>query len=106
MGNWREVKAEVIKELDSAGVKDENARATILRFERRVNTTRNLLYNGYTWESICFSDSYNEASRILENELKDNRNHYGEKGKYADEFKSYCEANGTLPDAHLGDYLA
>jgi len=102
--NWNKLKLDVLYHLKTANVEGEAAR-TILKFERRVNTCRNMLHRGSTWKTMNCSKAYDEARDLL-----DSLNENGEWGmkdaKFYTEFLRYCKARGfDSAEFNLGDCL-
>ena len=102
--NWNHVKPRIVADLDSANIAWDEARRTILTFERRKNTLRNRLRAGSSWESICESKAYLQADELLEQFAAPD--HDGVTGEYHYEWVDYCTAAGICHDANLGDHLS
>lgn len=102
--NWNKLKLDVLYDLQTAKVKGEAARC-IMKFERRVNTCRNMLNHGSTWEMVTYSKAYSDARKSLSllNECGD----YNMKtAKFYNEFSEYCKARGLKSaKLNLGDCL-
>jgi hypothetical protein len=97
MADWMKViKPQVEAEIKKAKLTDKIAIKLVMNLERRLNTCRNYLNNGGTWESMCELKANGDAYYILE-DLK--TIHFLEWHKYLD-------ANGYCRNAELGDFLA
>lgn len=103
MANWNEIKHEYEAELDKAGIRNKEFRSKYLAFARRVNTCRNMVARGTTWDTMCYSEAYRQAYYLLES--FNGQGHTYDKPKYWDEYKALCEANGYCVQGHLGDWL-
>jgi hypothetical protein len=111
--NWKEIKAEVLENCSKAGITDKGFIKTILLVERRVLTTRKLMQK-ISWESVCYSQAYNQAARALEllngGAGGNYRNgvwvHWSTEPEFAKLYFEYCKVTGICFDAYLGDWLA
>lgn len=103
--DWNTIKSDIENDLDNAGITGD-ARKVILRFERRLNTARNFLARGNSWESMCFNcEAYDQAADMLNTRFVQG-DAYNEPGDYAKEWAVYCKEIGVLPSATIGDWLA
>jgi len=106
MANWLDIKREYEVMIEKSGVTNPEFIKTLLNAARRVNTCRNLLYSGYSWEYICYSKPYNEAGELLDL-FNGNGSLYNKReAKFWPEWEQFCKANGWVNDANLGDWLA
>jgi hypothetical protein len=106
MANWLDIKNEYEVMIKKSGVTNPEFIKTLLNAARRVNTCRNLLYSGYSWDYMCYSKPYNEACEL--HELL-NGNGYGynkREAKFWPEWEQFCKANGWVNDSNIGDWLA
>tara|TARA_B110000483_G_scaffold106857_1_gene130396 strand:+ start:34 stop:345 length:312 start_codon:yes stop_codon:yes gene_type:complete len=99
--NWNELKLEVLNDLKNANVEGEAAR-TILNFERRVNTCRNMLHRGSTWETMTYTKAFTDARELLDS-LNENGEWGMKEAKFYPEFERYCTARGLGAGFNLGD---
>jgi hypothetical protein len=95
--NWITLKSEVEANINKASITNKKAITAILKLERRVNTLRNKLESGSSWEAIGMSEAYYTAQDILEDQLQE--------GEFVTEWEAYCNQLGTLSKANLGDHL-
>lgn len=103
--NWNILKEEVLENINKAEITNKKAIQTILRFERRINTTRNKLDSGMSFYNVCHEDSYNQAGTILTYEFGSN-GYKDKEAPFYNEFVKYCKACGYCSDGNLGDWLA
>ena len=101
--NWIEAKEEVVANIEKANIENKKAIKAILNFERRINTSRNLLMNGMQWQTVLESNSSSQAYDLLENKLADRS--YCEAGEFSEDYAKYCEAAGYCVTSDLGDFL-
>lgn len=105
MANWLEIKKEYEVMIKKSGVKNPEFIKTLLNAARRVNTCRNLLYSGYSWEKMCYSKPFNEASDLIKL-FNGNGFLYNKKeAKFWPQWEQFCDANGWSKDSNLGDWL-
>ena len=106
MANWLDIKREYEIMIEKSGVKNPEFIKTLLNVARRVNTCRNMIYAGYSWEYMCYSKPYNEASEMLEL-FNGNGSRYNKReSKLWNDWDQFCKANDWVNDANLGDWLA
>jgi hypothetical protein len=99
----RELKPQVLENINKAGITNKEAIKTILTFEKSVNSARKLSVK-QTWYTVCHSKPYNKAGDLL---IKLNGHTYGTTdAPYWKEWAAYCDVRGALADANLGDWLA
>lgn len=95
--NWITLKSEVEADIKEASITNKKAIAAILKFERRINTLRNSLDRGVSWEAAVDSDAYYSAVEILEEQFHE--------GDFQNEWKAYSDQLGTRSEADMGDHL-
>jgi len=97
MADWMKViKPQVEAEISKAELTDKNAIKLIMSLERRINTCKNYLANGGSWNGMCELKANGDAYYMLE-DLK---------STYVSEWYKYLDANGYCRSAELGDFLA
>ena len=95
--NWTSrIKPQVLQAIGNAGITNKEAIKCILTFERRVNTCRNMLGNGASWDAVC--NSYAEVDAQFEIDKL--------KGTFASEWASYCNQMEICPNSNVNDFLA
>lgn len=89
--NWNSKKAQVEAILDTVPT-TKAARKTILAFERRVNTLRNRLDTGATWEAVAASPAALQAHELL-NSLNAEGFYEVEKAEHYTSWAAYADAH-------------
>ena len=105
MEDYSEIKKDVLQRCSAAGISNRPFLANLLKFYRRVNTCRNMLLRGTTWEAMCWSEPYRQASDAIDL-MNGSGCLQGDDVIYADDYRKYCRATGMCYDATLGDWLA
>lgn len=101
---WTTVlKPKILSDIKEAGITNKEAIRCILKFERRLLATTNLMTK-MSWYTLTHSNSYNEASSELS---RLNGNSYGKKdAEFHSEWIAYCKVTTTVPTSNLGDFLS
>lgn len=89
-------KPQVLEGITKAGLTDKEIVKLILTFERRVCTCQNMLSSGSSWETMNFSNAYNDASMAI-SEIEEN---------HFEAWEQYTDARGFAKGCNLGDFLA
>ncbi len=97
MSNWSRYKAEWESAMNDAGVYDREARRTLLRFFRKINTLQNM-YDRTSWSRVSESDQMYAAHDMA----RDIERHY------YDEYAATVRAAGLVTDGevNVGDLIA
>lgn len=93
--DWIILKIEIENEISKTGITDKNFIKLLLKFNRKVNTLRNMLKKNsleYVLESKLYGDAYSLLEEI--------------ENKYNDMYEIYNKTNGYYSSYNLGDYLA
>lgn len=104
--DWKIQKEKHLEQLKNAGISPKSEFGKLyLRFCRRVNTCWNRMGSGSerAWESMCYSDAYNEASDLLDR--FNGGGYLKEEAEFWNEWQKLAEANGICKGATLGDHL-
>lgn len=107
MANWLDIKNEYEVMIKKSGVTNPEFIKTFMTIVRRLNTCRNLIYvRGYSWEYMCYTKPYNEASELLELFNGNGYLYNKREAKFWAEWEQFCKANGWATDGNIGDWLA
>jgi hypothetical protein len=98
------LKPQVLEGIKKANITNKDVIKLILKLNKSVSTCRTNMAYGMSWDLICHSDAYNRAYDALEDLYHGAE--YGERTIFADDYEEYCNANGILAEANLGDWLA
>ena len=97
MADWiKVIKPQVEVEISKARLTDKEVIKLIMKLERRMNTCRNYMNNGGTWNGMCELKANGDAYYILE-DLK---------SIHVSEWNKYLDANGYCRNSGLGDFLS
>ena len=103
MANWTDIKSKFEVMIEKSEVKNPEFIKTLLIIARRSNTCRNLLYSGYSWDYICYTKAFNEASDALE---LMNGGYDKNSNKFWSEWKQFCDANDWSYGGSISDWIA
>lgn len=106
--NWKTLKVEVLKTLDKAEIKNNETCKAILGYRRRVNSCRNFLMRGGSWENLGNLKCYSDAQTFLDDLNEGGDLTSGVNAKFWNEWSDYCKTlePNARPEANLGDWLA
>lgn len=92
---WETLKIEIEKEISKTGITDEGFIKLLLKFNRNVNTLRNMIKKN-SFSYVIDSKVYDDAASILEKIRIDHN----------DTYLLYSRSNGYFNSYNLGDYIA
>lgn len=92
---WETLKIEIEKEISKTGITDEGFIKLLLKFNRNVNTLRNMIKKN-SFSYVIESKVYDDAASILEKIRID----------HSDIYSTFNKINGHYSSYNLGDYLA
>jgi hypothetical protein len=97
MADWTKViKPQVEAEISKANLTDKKVIKLILNLERRMNTCRNYLSNGGTWNGMCELKANGDAYYLIQ-DLRE---------FHSEQWFKYLDANNYCRNSELGDFLA
>lgn len=97
MADWMKVvKPQVEEAISKAKITDKKAIKLIMNLERRINTCKNYLDNGGSWNGMCELKTNGDAYYMLQ-DLK---------SIYVSDWYKYLDVNGYCRSAELGDFLS